>query len=184
MKRESIERESIFVIRDFLSAEECQYLIERSEILGYERFTIAGEVFPEFRNNSRVILEDSELAETLWERVSELIPPSFEGWSASGFNPRFRFYRYIGSEAFVAHHDGSVRLGDRTSKLTFMVYLNNVAKGGETRFYGPGSTVKHSICPEQGKALVFDHLILHEGVAVEEGCKYVLRTDVMFQEQT
>lgn len=32
-------------------------------------------------------------------------------------------------------------------------------------------------------ALVFDHLMLHEGAAVQSGRKYVLRTDIMFRRQ-
>ena len=34
--------------------------------------------------------------------------------------------------------------------------------------------------PELGKALIFEHRILHEGVQVEEGSKYVLHTDIMY----
>ena len=40
--------------------------------------------------------------------------------------------------------------------------------------------VMHAVQPKVGMALVFEHAILHEGVAVEEGTKYVLRTDVMY----
>ena len=163
MKHELLDGEKIFVIRDFLSRDECERLVERSEAIGYETFTIDGEVFPEFRNNARAILHDSALAETLWVRAGKLVPPLIDERPASGLNPRFRFYRYTGTEAFVPHHDGSVRLGDRESKLTFMVYLNDVPKGGETRFYGPDTTVRFGVRPERGKALVFEHLILHEG---------------------
>lgn len=180
MERELLDGEQIFVLRDFLSPEECESLIERSEAIGYETFTIDGKVFPEFRNNARVMMEDSTLAETLWLRAAASIPPVIEGQPASGLNPQFRFYRYQGSEAFVAHYDGSVRIGDRESKLTFMIYLNDVARGGETRFYGPHATVRLEVRPELGKALVFDHRILHEGVKVEEGCKYVLRSDILY----
>ena len=125
-------------------------------------------------------MEDEELAQMLWQRASEFVPQPIDGKPASGLNPRIRFYRYSGGEAFVVHHDGSVRIGERESEMTFMVYLNDVAQGGETRFYGPGPTVLFDVRPERGKAICFDHLVLHESVAVEEGCKYVLRTDVMF----
>jgi hypothetical protein len=119
-------------------------------------------------------------ADALWVRAATHLPAVIDGQSASGFNPRFRYYRYTGSEAFAPHHDGVVRIGDRTSKLTFMVYLTDVARGGETRFYGDGMHFKFAVRPERGKALIFDHTILHEGVAAQEGTKYVLRTDVMY----
>ena len=35
--------------------------------------------------------------------------------------------------------------------------------------------------PERGKALVFYHRQLHEGMPVVRGRKYVLRTDVMYR---
>ena len=181
MERELVDGERIFVIGNFLSPEECEGLIARSEAIGYETFSIDGEVFPEYRNNGRVMMEDSTLAETLWTRAAMLIPPMIDGQSASGLDPRFRFYRYRGREAFAPHYDGSARIGDQESKLTFMIYLNDVAQGGETRFYGPKATVRFRVRPERGKALVFEHRILHEGVPVEEGSKYVLRTDIMYE---
>ena len=180
MKRELIDGDRIFVIHDFLSADECKRHVERSEAAGYETFTIDGEVIHGFRDNARLIVDDPDLAETLWQMAAEHLPPGGDSQQASGFNPRFRYYRYTGTESFAPHHDGSVRIGERTSKLTFMVYLTDVAKGGETRFYDSDMKVRHAVQPKTGKALIFEHTILHEGVAVEEGSKYVLRTDVMY----
>ena len=37
--------------------------------------------------------------------------------------------------------------------------------------------------PEWGKALVFYHRQLHEGLPVVRGRKYVLRTDVMYRHE-
>ena len=180
MNRKMINGDKVFEIHEFLSCDECERHVERSEGIGYETFTIDGEVFPGYRNNARVVVDDPVLADTLWNRAVEHMPPVIEGQPASGFNPRFRFYRYTGIESFAPHHDGSVRVGDRASRLTFMVYLTDVPKGGETRFYGDDLKIRFAVRPERGKALVFDHLILHEGVAVEDGSKYVLRTDVMY----
>ena len=182
MHRELIDGDRLFVIHDFLSPEECARQVERSEAVGYETFKIDGEVFHGYRDNARVLLDDPALADTLWDRAAAHLPPMIEGQPASGLNPRFRYYRYTGSEAFAPHYDGAVRIGERVSRLTFMVYLTDVARGGETRFYGDGMQVKYAVRPERGKALVFDHTILHEGVAADEGTKYVLRTDVMYGE--
>ena len=121
MKRETIDGDRIFVIHDFLSSDECKRHIERSEAIGYETFTIGGEVFHGYRDNARVIVEDVVLADTLWALAAEHVPPMIDLQFASGFNPRFRYYRYTSSEAFAPHYDGSSRIGDRVSKLTFMV---------------------------------------------------------------
>jgi hypothetical protein len=180
MTRELLDGERIFVIHDFLTSDECQALIAGSEALGYETFTVEGEVVPGYRNNARLMVDDPALADRLWSRAARHLPPEIEGQPAGGLNPRFRYYRYTGAEAFAPHYDGSIRVGDRVSKLTFMVYLTDVSAGGETRFYGDGMQIRFAIRPERGKALIFDHLILHEGATVQAGTKYVLRTDVMY----
>ena len=75
-----------------------------------------------------------------------------------------------------------VSLDGERSQLTVMVYLNDDFTGGATRFYHLDRTVRLSVQPERGTALVFVHRQLHEGSAVESGRKYVLRTDVMYTE--
>lgn len=182
MLRRDIQGDRAFVIDEFLSATESEAIIERCEAIGFEAFSVEGEAV-EYRNNARLMQDDVELAERLWERAARLLPASLDQGTACGFNPRFRFYRYRGDESFLAHYDGAVRIDDRVSKLTFMVYLNDVAQGGQTRFYESAEQPSFEVAPQRGKALVFDHLILHEGVAVEDGVKYVLRTDVMYQEK-
>ena len=103
-------------------------------------------------------------------------------WEAIGLNERFRYYRYDPGQKFRPHFDGSF---DRTyaekSLLTFMVYLNEGFAGGWTRFH---TDRERFVAPEAGKALVFWHQQLHEGMPVESGRKYVLRTDVMYRRQS
>jgi hypothetical protein len=62
-----------------------------------------------------------------------------------------------------------------------MVYLNQGFEGGETNFYREDRRHRLQVEPEKGKALVFWHPQLHEGAAVLQGRKYVLRTDVMYR---
>lgn len=181
MRKESLDREDVFVLHDFLSGEECDRLIARSEALGYEAATVGDVLVTGFRNNARVILDDPELAAELWARARPLLP-MVGGWEAVGLNARLRFYRYDVSEAFAPHYDGSYSPGDGTeSRLTFMIYLNEGCEGGGTNFYAPGGTMRLGVRPERGKALVFAHLLLHEGAAVTEGRKYALGTDVMYR---
>jgi hypothetical protein len=65
-----------------------------------------------------------------------------------------------------------------------MVYLNDDFVGGETKFYLDDGTPRLDVKPERGMALVFVHRQLHEGAAVVQGRKYVLRTDVMYRQST
>ena len=63
---------------------------------------------------------------------------------------------------------------EKTSRLTFKIYLNDGFDGGETLF--EDVTVE----PATGMALVFRHPLLHEGGEIFAGRKSVLRTDVMY----
>ena len=60
--------------------------------------------------------------------------------------------------------------------FTAMVYLNDDFEGGTTDFLrGP------SVVPRRSMLLLFEHELVHQGAPVLRGCKYVLRTDVMFR---
>jgi len=65
-----------------------------------------------------------------------------------------------------------------------MVYLNDDFTGGETIFYTEPGTVRLSVRPERGLALIFVHRQWHAGAPVLAGRKYVLRTDVMYVHNT
>jgi hypothetical protein len=180
------ERPDIFLIRDFLSAEECRALIEASEARGYEEAAIStplGQVVSkEVRNNDRILWDDPGLAAEWWTRCRAFVPSAFGHWHGYGVNPRFRFYRYGPGQTFKPHRDGSFRVarGDE-SWLTFMVYLNSDFSGGRTRFWFVGEHAETVVVPETGTALVFMHERTHEGEVVSAGVKYVLRTDVMYR---
>ncbi len=93
-------------------------------------------------------------------------------------NPRFRGYRYRPGQSFKPRYDGAYRASDTcASELTLLLYLNDTFTGGATRFLDAGLEVQ----PRRGHVLLFAHRVLHEGVAVESGTKYVLRSDVMYR---
>lgn len=79
--------------------------------------------------------------------------------------------------------------GDRMSRLTFLIYLNDDAEGGATTFFLPSHEVgfmdSFGVTPRKGCILVFPHgevagSLLHEGSPVLSGAKYVIRTDVLY----
>ena len=183
MDQELLVGLDVFVVRDFLSADECEAFIEETEEEGYEPATIStprGPVLdPSIRDNTRVMLDRDDWAEWLWERMSELDLPWIDGRPPVGLNERFRFYRYEFGQSFAPHYDGAYCTPDGTeqSELTVMVYLNEGFEGGETAIHDEGIDIE----PERGMALFFLHGLYHEGVPVEEGRKYVLRTDLMYR---
>jgi len=170
---------SIFTIADTLTHSECRELIAFADSRGYDAATITAFDGPrldkETRNNDRVIVDDVELAARLWRQVGSFMPTMRLGRQVRGLNERFRFYRYTPGQKFAWHADASfVRANGETSLLTFMIYLNEGYRGGATRFDSL------AVQGRQGHALVFEHGLIHEGEAVIEGVKYVLRSDVMY----
>ncbi len=188
MTKEEIDgHKKIFLIHDFLTAQECDEFISLSEEYGYDDapLTMAGGpvMRKDVRNNARYVVDEPFLAVVLWSRAQPFVPPDFEGWKALGLNERFRFSRYDPGQRFDVHQDGYFRRDSgEQSQLTLMVYLNDGFEGGATKFYDQeGSKETASIEPRAGTALVFVHRQWHEGAPVLDGRKYVLRTDVMYE---
>jgi hypothetical protein len=171
-----------FTLDDVLTADECAATIARIDALGPEAAPIttpAGFVMrPDIRNNTRVIFDDVQLARDLFDRVAERVPSRLCDMHPVGANERFRCYRYEPGQKFSAHYDGAfVRDSHERSHLTFIVYLNDGFGGGATAFLDHDVVAR----PRPGRALLFQHQILHEGCEVTSGIKYVLRTDVMYR---
>jgi predicted 2-oxoglutarate/Fe(II)-dependent dioxygenase YbiX len=185
MIREDLNGDLIFVLHNFLSAEECAACIARSEAAGFGEAPITTSVGfvlrRDVRDNDRVMIDDPELAQRLWQRARPDLPANWFGpWQACGLNERFRFYRYDVGQKFAPHSDGYFeRDNGERSQLTFMVYLNDDFEGGTTNFHQARPPLR--VRPQQGMALVFAHRQLHEGAPVVRGRKYVLRSDVMYR---
>lgn len=148
--------------------------------MGYEEAAIntgyGQEIIKDIRNNDRVFFDDFDLAGKLFHKRKPYVPKGFNGWKVHGLNERFRFYRYQPGQYFKWHRDGSYQRNSREeSKITFMVYLNDDYIGGKTEFR------HYQVSPKVGAALVFPHPLMHQGASIEQGEKYILRTDVMYQ---
>lgn len=179
--------DNIDTIAGFLSASECDDYIRFGESIGFEEATMfAPRGVKDMRNNDRVILDDPERADELYQRLSLHLAPSFQHrWTPIGLNERLRLYRYDVGQLFNWHRDGHFdRCFDERSQFTFMIYLNDGFEGGATSFSHDDSLTSDGalvITPKKGMALLFHHLILHRGDPVTAGRKYVLRTDVMYR---
>ena len=192
MRRELLHDEDIFLIRDFLSPAECAEHVRLSEEAGYDDAPITtgrgAVVRKDIRNNDRVMIDDPTLATELFARAEPFLPPNFLIWTPVGLNERFRYYRYTKGQKFDWHFDGAfTRENGESSKLTFMIYLNDGFLGGETVFntkrlgsiYDTDPVLR--VFPTAGTALLFRHDVLHTGAMVLDGVKYVIRTDVMYR---
>ena len=173
----------LFTLKEFLTPQECAVYIGGSEETGYEEAAIqtanGSEIAREIRNNDRIVFDDPALAQTLFERARPFLPDVLDQWTLSGFNERFRFYRYVPGQYFKWHKDGFYfKSDDEVSLLTFIIYLNEGYEGGNTEFQW------EIVKPSTGMALVFPHAMRHQGAPIASGTKYVLRTDVMYRKNT
>jgi prolyl 4-hydroxylase len=169
-----------FTLPMVMTLDECARMIARIDALGPTSAPVsmaAGAVMrPDIRNNQRVMFDDVVLAETLFARLT--VPESLCNMRVVGLNERFRCYRYQPGQRFAPHRDGYfARDAHERSLLTFMIYLNDDFTGGETAFVAYDCSAK----PRAGTALLFHHLLDHEGCVVHTGVKYVLRSDVMYR---
>ena len=172
--------ETIWTIKNFLSAHQCEELILLSENIGYNEaevgFSSGARMAKNIRNNYRVLYEDERLANRLWDKLREFCPSEMDDYHAVGLNEQFRFYKYELDQRFKRHLDGRYKRNDQEeSRITFMIYLNDEFEGGETAFDNV------TIVPATGDALCFIHEQKHEGCPVTSGIKYALRSDVMYR---
>ncbi|MBP9087255.1 MAG: 2OG-Fe(II) oxygenase [Kofleriaceae bacterium] len=172
----------VWTIPDVLSPSECADAIARIERLGPAAAPVSTPrgyvMMPDVRNNERVMFDDIDLAARLFTRIEGSLPPVLCAMRAVGANERFRCYRYQPGQQFAAHFDGAYeRNSHERSLLTLIVYLNDDFEGGRTAFLDFGIEAM----PKVGTALVFQHLLLHEGSVVHSGVKYAMRSDIMYR---
>jgi prolyl 4-hydroxylase len=165
-------------IDNVFTVEECKNLINKAEQTGFTKALFNESINTEIRKSSRIIITDNKLANDLYERINDHIPVSFKGYNFSHINPYFRFLKYTKGDEFKPHTDGEYREGNKVSKFTILIYLNDEYKGGYTSIYSNENWF--SIVPKYGKVIIQDQSILHAVFPLQEGTKYVIRTDIMY----
>jgi predicted 2-oxoglutarate/Fe(II)-dependent dioxygenase YbiX len=182
--------DNIETIANFFSTGECDDTIAFAEGVGFDKATISTSMgmvrMESVRNNDRVIVDDPDRTQALYQRLACHLAPSFQHrWTPVGLNERLRLYRYDVGQRFEWHRDGHFeRPNGERSQFTFMVYLNDDFEGGATSFCDDCGLMPDGplrIKPQKGMALLFFHPIMHRGDPVTKGRKYVLRTDVMYR---
>ncbi|OMQ12592.1 2OG-Fe(II) oxygenase [[Flexibacter] sp. ATCC 35103] len=175
------EATEIYTINNFLTIDECNKLIEKSEQVGFQEAEInidgAQTMMKMVRNNERIMYQDDDYASFLWKKLQPHVKSEVGNSVAIGLNEMFRFYKYNPGQRFKMHRDGSYKRSESEySYYTFLIYLNDSYEGGETKFASG-----EIIMPKTGTALIFEHSQRHEGAALISGIKYVLRSDIMYK---
>lgn len=193
-----------FIMTGVLSQVECGQFIAAAEAIGFVPDAVDGI-------DNLVLYSDPSILDSIYDRCLHMLPQTLNNRTLAGINARFRLFRYYPGAEYRPHIDGSWpgsglvdgqftddAFGDRSSQLTFLIYLNDGFTGGTTTFFLPGSpgpaegpetVAAWPVEPRVGSVLCFPHgnaagALVHEGSRLESagplGGKYVMRTDVLY----
>ena len=173
----------LFIVRDFLSEDACQALIERIDARRRPSEIADDQGIANFRTSETCDLDrDDPVVADVDRRIAELLAvPIDHGEPIQG-------QRYAPGQEFKPHTDTfepggadwfehCATSGNRS--WTAMIYLNRPDEGGATRFKAIAKTVQ----PEPGKLLAWSNLLadgrpnpatLHQGMKVRRGTKYIV----------
>jgi len=170
----------IYIIDNFLSPQECQAVIESAKgKLVPSPLTRQDPTDPEFRTSETCYFDGTGIQNAIEQKIINQINLPKSNTEDS------QIQHYRKGNEFKAHFDyfdpdvdgEFLKQGQRT--FTFMVYLNDVEKGGQTNFVKLNQTVY----PKQGTAVVWcnikedgtpDDMTMHQGSPVENGEKWII----------
>lgn len=178
-----VTQADLFVVRDFLTPEECDALIEIIDANRFPSGVLSDQPDYSYRTSESANLDKTDPAvAALEEKISQLmgIQPEL-GETAQG-------QRYAVGQEFKPHHDffytdqnyykrEAQTGGQRT--WTAMVFLNEPEAGGQTAF--PNLDLK--ITPRRGNLFAWNNMdvhgepnqfTLHQGMPVVAGLKYII----------
>jgi prolyl 4-hydroxylase len=173
----------IFVIRDFLTHDECEGMIQRIDAKRQPSTVLGPHSDPDYRTSESCDVNPHDpLVQKIENKITTLMGiPKIHGETIQG-------QRYAVGQQFKAHHDFFHTSqpyweeqkncgGQRT--WTAMIFLNKPEAGGHTFF--PKANVK--ITPRTGNLLAWNNMdatgqpndfALHQGMPVEGGVKYII----------
>lgn len=189
-------------IDEFFSSSECETYLKVAQNNG---FTLASPDYPvSYRNNQRSVLHSSQIANVILNKLKTILhsnmdihfPQSTPTCNIDCVNEKIRFCCYRTGEEFILHQDGVYYKSAQTqSGMSCLIYLSDDRdySGGETIFFasGPETIAEGDDTPpiiarvrgKKGTLLLFDHSLWHSGELIENGTKFVLRSDLLFTTQ-
>lgn len=174
----------IKVLKNVFTQEECKAMIATAEQTGFTKASFytdheGKEHFSEIRKSQRCIIDSHAFADDLMERIKDYIPKEFNGKPLADINERLRILKYEPGDEFKPHSDGKYYSPKGTiSQITILLYLNTNYKGGYTCFHDGETWIP--IIPETGMVVLQDQDLYHGVPPLEEGIKYAIRTEVMY----
>ena len=141
----------------------------------------------------------------MWRQIETKVYPLLDAFIEErgigkplGLNPKLRVlkYDYADNDRFEPHFDATTKVGQhKKSVLTVLLYLNDGDgidfQGGDTLFLNHHISLRQdsdegsvtNVVPSTGDVVIFEHDLYHSGAPLEWGTKYVLRTDILFEDK-
>jgi len=176
-----------------LSGAECDALL-RAARPHHQGYCSAGGVSTDPGSRSQFTSDDPELAAILWERIQDTVPVELDGGQAVGLLQKVAHAKYFPGQVGFQHFDFRHRdpgRGDCTaSRISFTLYLDDDFAGGEIGFLSKlhmdilQCSEHKRLKPRRGSAVLFYQGVpefAHYPHQVSEGCKHILRADVVYR---
>jgi hypothetical protein len=179
----------IQILKNVLSPDECQELINATEAHGFKRASLytdifGKEYFSDTRKSERCIVDSPQFVAALESRLRPYLPTEFRSGKLKGINERLRFLKYTAGDEFKPHKDGkTIDTDGSASKLSLLIYLNDNYAGGQTEFMN-NDLEWAPIVPETGMVVLYDQTLTHRVPPLTGGCKYVIRSELMYIESS
>ena len=158
---------SIYIFEDFLSDSECNSIIE---LLNSNSFNKARQ-FSLGRNNKEMFINDKYFHNLITKKFKASL---YSFLKFKKFSKPFEFYKYDDGDFIKPHTDSPRLFSDNTeSNYTAIIYLNDNFDGGATYF----NDLDKDITPKKGLLLLFDHSLKHEAKTVNNGIKFIYRSN-------
>lgn len=118
------------------------------------------------------------VASLIWQHIPDIRIGNLRPCSVDENMQLYRLQKNVG--VVPQHVDEDFNGPNQSTALcSILIYLNNGYRGGETVFNGTKPAPQVVV----GGGLLFRHDILHEGLPVLSGEKYILKTDLFFGAQ-
>jgi hypothetical protein len=174
-------------IPNVFSKDECDAIIKIAEDTGFIQASFytdssGNQHYSSVRKSYRCMIDSHSFVKTLWERIRHLVPDTWDSKPVIGINERLRILRYYPGDEFKPHVDGHyVSPEGNHSQITLLIYLNEDYKGAFTSYLSSNNHSWIQIVPKTGMVVLQDQSLLHYVPALQEGCKYAIRTEIMYK---
>lgn len=190
-----------FILKNVMTQKQCQDIIKTFENTDYKHVEELGWN-KNHRNAYKLNTISQNLADFLQKRITPFLEqsiifnnttkqigirddlPTYGNWKYHSFDNVQRINKYIPGGFYNPHYDGEriIKETDLRSFKTCIVYLNSEMTGGTTDFLNDnGTQILHSIKPETGSVLIFNHHIWHTGTELLSGYKYMIQTMIFYE---